>query len=49
VPVFVHQGAAALDDWLQEHGVPNIQNVNAHLTAARPWFGRIGTPPSAKK
>jgi tagatose 1,6-diphosphate aldolase len=49
VPVFVHQGAAALDDWLQEHGVPNIQNVNAHLTAARPWFERIGPRASAQK
>ena len=49
VPVFVHHGAAALDDWLQKHGVRNIQNVNAHLTAARPWFERIGTPPRGKK
>lgn len=49
VPVFVNRGAEALDDWLQEHGVRNIQNVNAHLTAARPWFERIGAAPSARK
>jgi tagatose 1,6-diphosphate aldolase len=49
VPVFVHQGASALGEWLQEHGVRNIQNVNAHLAAARPWFERIGAAPSAKE
>jgi tagatose 1,6-diphosphate aldolase len=49
VPVFVHQGAPALDDWLQEHGVRNIQNVNVHLAAARPWFERIGAASSAKE
>jgi tagatose 1,6-diphosphate aldolase len=48
VPVFVQQGAGALDEWLQEHGAKNIQNVNAHLAAARPWFERIGAAPSAK-
>jgi tagatose 1,6-diphosphate aldolase len=42
VPVFVKRGASALDDWLGEHGVPNIRNVNMHLTAARPWFERLG-------
>jgi tagatose 1,6-diphosphate aldolase len=48
VPVFVQRGAAALDEWLQEHGAKNIQKVNAHLAAARPWFERIGAAPSAK-
>jgi tagatose 1,6-diphosphate aldolase len=49
VPVFVQHGAVALNDWLQEHGVRNIQNVNAHLTAARPWFERIGAAPRTKE
>lgn len=49
VPVFVQQGASALDAWLQEHGVRNIQNVNVHLTAARPWFERIGAASKAKE
>lgn len=40
VPVFVQKGAAALEDWLREYGVRNIQNVNAHLAGARPWFER---------
>jgi tagatose 1,6-diphosphate aldolase len=49
VPVFVLRGAAALEDWLQEHGVRNIQNVNVHLAAARPWFERIGAAPKSKE
>jgi hypothetical protein len=49
VPIFVEQGVPALDDWLQEHGVRNIQNVNFHLAAARPWFERVGATPSAKE
>jgi len=49
VPVFVQHGASALDGWLEEHGVRNIQNVNAHLNAARPWFERIGAPSSARE
>jgi tagatose 1,6-diphosphate aldolase len=49
VPVFVQQGASALDDWLQEHGVRNIQNVNVHLTAARPWFERLGAASKANE
>jgi tagatose 1,6-diphosphate aldolase len=49
VPVFVQQSASALDDWLQEYGVRNIQNVNVHLTAARPWFERLGAASKAKE
>jgi tagatose 1,6-diphosphate aldolase len=41
VPVFVQRGASALDDWLQEHGVCNIQNVKAHLAAAHSWFEKL--------
>jgi tagatose 1,6-diphosphate aldolase len=49
VPVYVQQGVSALDDWLREHGVRNIQNVNAHLDAARPWFERISVSSSARE
>src|SRR5215469_1591974 len=48
VPVFVEQGAAALEGWLEEEGVRNIQNVNAHLGPARPWSQRV-TPVSGDK
>jgi len=43
VGVFVRGGPAALQDWLCEHGVRNIQMVNAHLTAAYPWFEKSST------
>jgi tagatose 1,6-diphosphate aldolase len=49
VPIFVQQGAQALNQWLQQHGVPNIQNVNAQLSAARPWFERAGAASGAKE
>jgi len=41
VAVFVRNGGAALDDWLHDQGVKNIQNVNARLAAAHPWQERL--------
>lgn len=38
VPVFVEKGKAALEDWLVREGVRNIENVNARLGSATPWF-----------
>lgn len=38
VPVFVKKGAAALEDWLLEQGVKNIQNVNHGLRSAYSCF-----------
>jgi len=38
MPIFVKKGAATLKDWLANEGVKNIQNVNQHLGAARPWY-----------
>jgi tagatose 1,6-diphosphate aldolase len=49
VPIFVERGIPALDEWLHELGVRNIQNVNLHLAAARPWFERVGATPSARE
>jgi len=37
VSAFAQHGEAALDAWLNDQGVKNIQNVNARLAAARPW------------
>lgn len=45
VSVFVQRGFAALEDWLHIHGVRNIQNVNAGLAAAHPWFEKISAAP----
>jgi tagatose 1,6-diphosphate aldolase len=42
IPVFGKQGAKAFRDWLESEGVKNIQNVNARLKPARPWFEFYG-------
>ena len=38
VPVFVDGGIGALEDWLAERGIENIQNVHKRLGSATPWF-----------
>lgn len=48
VPILVQKGDAALEDWLSEYGVKNIQNVNAHLKAARSWFERTAVATGRK-
>lgn len=40
VNVLIKNGADALDAWLQDEGVKNIQNVNVRLATARPWHER---------
>jgi tagatose 1,6-diphosphate aldolase len=40
VSVLVQHGEAALDAWLDDQGVRNIQNVNARLAAALPWHAK---------
>lgn len=42
IPVYGKQGADAFRTWLEGEGVKNIQNVNARLSAARPWFEFYG-------
>jgi tagatose 1,6-diphosphate aldolase len=44
VSIFVRSGEAALDAWLRDQGVKNIQNVNACLIAARPWHAKRAAP-----
>ncbi len=43
VEVFVKHGGDKLDTWLSQQGVKNIENVNARLAAARPWYERAGS------
>src|SRR6202021_1213968 len=38
IPIYGKQGVKALEDWLSDQGVKNINNVNSRLTAAKPWF-----------
>ena len=42
IPVYAKQGADAFRKWLESEGVKNINNVNARLTAAHPWFEFYG-------
>ncbi|HYB62128.1 MAG TPA: tagatose 1,6-diphosphate aldolase [Methylomirabilota bacterium] len=42
IPVYAQRGVKALEDWLADQGVKNIQNVNARLAAAKPWFSFYG-------
>ncbi|HEX8711608.1 MAG TPA: tagatose 1,6-diphosphate aldolase [Terracidiphilus sp.] len=37
VPVYVHKGAAALEDWLNTEGLKNVKDINQVLKYARPW------------
>jgi tagatose 1,6-diphosphate aldolase len=42
IPIYAKQGGAAFRQWLEGEGVKNIENVNARLKAARPWFEFYG-------
>jgi tagatose 1,6-diphosphate aldolase len=37
IPIYAKQGVKALEDWLADQGVKNINNVNDRLKAASPW------------
>ena len=42
IPVYAKQGAKALEDWLNTTGIENITRLNDVLTAAQPWYERLG-------
>ena len=42
IPVYGKQGGTAFREWLEGDGVKNIENVNARLKPARPWFEFYG-------
>jgi tagatose 1,6-diphosphate aldolase len=42
IPVYGKYGVKALEDWLNDQGVKNINNVNSRLAAAKPWFSFYG-------
>ncbi len=48
VTAFVKGGPESLDAWLRTTGVQNIQNVNAQLSAAHPWFEKFSSASSGK-
>ena len=42
IPVYAKQGGDSFRAWLDSEGVKNIENVNARLEAAHPWFAFYG-------
>jgi tagatose 1,6-diphosphate aldolase len=42
IPIYARQGADAFRTWLESEGVKNIDNVNARLKPAHPWFEFYG-------
>src|SRR5205085_12669152 len=42
IPIYGQQGGTAFRKWLEDEGVKNIQNVNARLKAAHPWYEFYG-------
>ncbi len=42
VGVYGKQGAKALEDWMSEEGVKNIEAVNAAIKPAKPWYSKAG-------
>lgn len=45
--IYGKQGVKALEDWLQDQGVKNINAVNAALTGATPWSKKLGISATA--
>ena len=48
IPVYAKEGAAAFRKWLETKGVENINNVNASLKGASPWFSFYGAKSAAE-
>jgi tagatose 1,6-diphosphate aldolase len=46
IPIYAKQGAEAFRKWLQTEGVKNIENVNARLKAATPWYSIYQVEPA---
>ena len=49
IPVYAKQGLKALEDWLSDKGVQNINAVNNAIGAARPWQAKAGLEAAAVK
>jgi tagatose 1,6-diphosphate aldolase len=44
IPVYAKQGLSALEDWMSDHGVKNINAVNEAIKPAKPWQLKAGLP-----
>jgi tagatose 1,6-diphosphate aldolase len=47
VPVYGKQGVKALEDWLSNEGVKNINAVNEAIKPAKPWYAKAGVAATA--
>jgi tagatose 1,6-diphosphate aldolase len=47
VPVYAKQGRQALEDWMADQGVKNINAVNEAIKGAKPWYAKAGVAASA--
>jgi len=47
IPVYSKQGVKALEDWLSNEGVKNINAVNAAIKSAKPWHAKYGVAATA--
>lgn len=42
IPVYGKHGVKALEDWLSDQGVKNIDAVNNAIQTAKPWYAKFG-------
>jgi tagatose 1,6-diphosphate aldolase len=47
IPVYAKQGVKALEDWLSNEGVNNINAVNDAIKPAKPWYAKAGVAATA--
>ncbi len=47
IPVYAKQGVKALEDWLSNQGVKNIDAVNSAIKSAKPWQAKYGVAVNA--
>ena len=40
--IYGKQGLSALEDWLSDEGVRNIEHVNQAIKSAKPWMLKAG-------
>jgi tagatose 1,6-diphosphate aldolase len=44
IPIYAKEGVKALEAWLSNEGVKNINAVNAAIKSAKPWYAKLGIP-----
>lgn len=42
IPIFAKQGMQALEDWLGDTGLKNLDAVNVAIKSAKPWYAKAG-------